>query len=314
MQLGSPLRVLELSQWQSMLQSVCGYFQTVAGEQVIGHVDLLHCGQADFALVQHNARQIVRDDHDISRDGGAYYFLIIQLAGQAELVQGKSRVYLQQVGDMALIDSTRPSVFSYDPKHGSSQLSLHLPRELLHSRYPRLYFDSVPLIPAGSEYGQLLNAHIRLLLNSSVHSQAQLHLSNALLELVCARFASGDGCSSAIITQKNLHYLLGLIHEHVLDDGFNVQRLAALSGMSTRSIQRLFAAYGQCCNGLIQHIRLGRFVRALERCLRQGGKVQVAGLAYAHGFGDVSTLNRLFRQVYGESPTAYCAKQGRVVL
>lgn len=310
MQLAKPPKILEPMQWQSELQAVCGHFRTVTeAPRILGHVEVLHKGRADFALVQHNAQQIVRNYRDIAQDGHAYYFLIIHLTGHAELQQGKSRAVLREQGDMTLIDSLQPSTFSYDPRLNTSQLSLHLPRELLHQHNPQVRFDPATLISAQSDYGQLINAHVKMLLNTPEHSSAQLHLSNSLLELLCAQFARADNADELAANQKALQHLLALLHEHALEESFNVVRLAELSGLSTRTIQRLFAEAGLQCTEMIQQIRLQRFAKRLETTQRQGGKVQIAALAYEHGFGDVSTLNRLFKKQYGVSPKHYTAAE-----
>ena len=306
--LAKPPRVLEPMQWQTELQSVCGHFRTLTdAPSILGNVEVVHKGHADFALVQHNAQQILRNYRDISQDGHAYYFLIIHLAGHAELQQGKSRAVLREQGDMTLIDSLQPSTFSYDPRLNTSQLSLHLPRELLHQHNPQVRFDPATLISAKSDYGQLINAHVKMLINTPEHSAAQTHLSNSLLELLCAQFARASCADELAANQKALQQLIALLHEHALEDGFNVVRLAELSGLSTRSIQRLFAEAGLHCTEMIQQIRLQRFAKRLETTQRRGGKIQIAALAYEHGFGDVSTLNRLFKKQYGVSPKQYSA-------
>lgn len=308
MQLTKPPRILEPMQWQSELQAVCGHFRTLTeASSILGNIEVVHKGHADFALVQHNAQQIVRNYRDIAQDGHAYYFLIIHLAGHAELQQGKSRAVLRAAGDMTLIDSLQPSTFSYDPRLNTSQLSLHLPRELLHQHNPQVRFDPATLISASSDYGQLLNAHVKLLLNTSENSSSQLHLSNSLLELLCAQFARASCADELAANQKALQTLITLLHEHALEEGFNGGRLAELSGLSTRTIQRLFAEAGLQCAEMIQQIRLQRFAKRLATTQRQGGKVQIAALAYEHGFGDVSTLNRLFKKHYGVSPKNYTA-------
>lgn len=316
MQLAKPPRVLEPIQWQSELQSVCGHFRTLTeAPHILGNVELVHKGQADFALVQHNAQQIVRNYRDIAQDGHAYYFLIIHLAGHAELQQGKSRAVLREPGDMTLIDSLQPSTFSYDPRLNTRQLSLHLPRELLHQHNPQVRFDSATLIRAKSDYGQLINAHVKILLSTAENTTSQWHLSNSLLELLCAQFARASYADELLTNQKTLQTLMSLLHEHALEDGFNVVRLAELSGLSTRSIQRLFAELGLHCTEMIQQIRVQRFAKRLVNTQRQGGKLQIATLAYEHGFGDVSTLNRWFKKYYGVSPKNYLMQaQGQALV
>jgi AraC-like DNA-binding protein len=306
MLVASPVLALEPMQWQAKLRSVCGHFESRTDhEQVLGNIELLHKGQADFALVQHNVRQIVRRYRDISQDGEAYYFLIIQLAGQAELEQGKSRAHLSQVGDMALIDSLQPCTFSYNPDIGSRQLSLHLPQQVLQQHNPHLHIDPATLISATSDYGQLINAHLKLLLNSQDQTLTQVHLSKSLIELLCAQFTRAPDAEQTLYEGKVLQHLMQLIHQHANDEYFNVQRLADMSGLSLRTIQRVFAEAGLQCADMIQTVRLKRFTQALHQAKQCGTKVQIATLAYQFGFSDISTLNRLFKKYYAMTPSTY---------
>lgn len=306
MLVASPVLALEPMQWQAKLRSVCGHFESrTDADHVVGNVELIHKGQADFALVQHDVRQIVRRYRDISQDGEAYYFLIIQLAGQADLEQGKSRAHLSQVGDMALIDSLQPCTFSYDPNRGSRQLSLHLPQQIFQQHNPHIHIDPATLISATSDYGQLINGHLKLLLNSSEQTLTQLHLSKSLIELLCAQFTHTPNAEQTLYEGKVLQHLMQLIHRYANDETFNVQRLAESSGVSLRTIQRVFAEAGLHCADMIQMVRLKRFTQALHQAKQTGARVQIAVLAYQFGFSDVSTLNRLFKKYYSTTPSAY---------
>jgi len=122
---------------------------------------------------------------------------------------------------------------------------------------------------------------------------------------LCAQLAHASNADELAASQKALQHLISILHAHALEDGFNVGRLAELSGLSTRSIQRLLAEAGLQCTEMIQQIRLQRFAKRLEIIQRQGDKLHIAALAYEHGFGDVSTLNRLFKKHYGVSPKQY---------
>lgn len=83
--------------------------------------------------------------------------------------------------------------------------------------------------------------------------------------------------------------------------------LAALAGVSLRTLQRRFREYvGPGPKWVVQRYRLLDVVKAANA----GEEIDWAGLAAELGYADQSHLIRHFRQVVGEPPARYAARQG----
>jgi AraC-like DNA-binding protein len=97
--------------------------------------------------------------------------------------------------------------------------------------------------------------------------------------------------------------LLQLLGEMVDDRGLvRVDQVAALGGMSVRSVQRLFATYvGVSPKAVLARYRLQDAAAAID----DGAVDDLAGLAASLGWFDQAHFSREFRAVVGMTPSAY---------
>ncbi|WP_324275424.1 helix-turn-helix domain-containing protein [Blastococcus brunescens] len=81
-----------------------------------------------------------------------------------------------------------------------------------------------------------------------------------------------------------------------------VDQVAALGGLSARSLQRLFAGYvGVSPKAVLARYRLQDAAAAMDA----GEVVDLAGLAASLGWFDQAHFSRDFRAVVGVTPSAY---------
>jgi AraC family transcriptional regulator len=91
------------------------------------------------------------------------------------------------------------------------------------------------------------------------------------------------------------------------DEALSLAELASVAVMSPYHFLRTFrAVVGMTPHQYILHTRLGRAAIRLRRTSQS-----VAAIAFASGFGDLSTFNRRFRRVMGQAPSAYRARGRR---
>jgi AraC family transcriptional regulator len=91
------------------------------------------------------------------------------------------------------------------------------------------------------------------------------------------------------------------------DEALSLAELASVAAMSPYHFLRTFrAVVGMTPHQYILHTRLGRAAIRLRRTSQS-----VAAIAFASGFGDLSTFNRRFRRVMGQAPSAYRARDRR---
>src|SRR4051794_412003 len=90
-----------------------------------------------------------------------------------------------------------------------------------------------------------------------------------------------------------------------------VDQVAALGGMSVRTLQRLFASYvGVSPKAVLARFRLQDAAAAID----DGAVDDLAGLAASLGWFDQAHFSRDFRNVVGMTPSAYLARARAAVL
>ncbi len=98
-----------------------------------------------------------------------------------------------------------------------------------------------------------------------------------------------------------LTHLLGIVHEHLSDEAFGVEDLAAVAGQNRSTLyRRLRDLRGQTPSTFLRHTRLDRAAELLT-----SGEGTVSEVAYAVGFKSVSHFSQAFRRAYGVTPSAY---------
>jgi AraC-like DNA-binding protein len=92
--------------------------------------------------------------------------------------------------------------------------------------------------------------------------------------------------------------------EHHADEPAALDDLAALAGMSKYHFLRVFQAVaGMTPYQFLLHCRMREAATRLK-----SSAAPVSHIAYAAGFGDLSTFNRRFRDIFGLSPKAFRAR------
>ncbi|GGV56700.1 AraC family transcriptional regulator [Streptomyces griseoloalbus] len=92
-----------------------------------------------------------------------------------------------------------------------------------------------------------------------------------------------------------------LIDRNLGDPSLSPATVAAAHGISVRHLHQLFAAEGEAPAAWIRHRRLERCRRDLADPRLRGRSVQ--SIAARWGFTDPATFSRVFRRVYGVTPT-----------
>lgn len=113
------------------------------------------------------------------------------------------------------------------------------------------------------------------------------------------------GLQSANPDRLIVQRALACIAENFDDCEFTTAALAALTGVSLRSLQRAFRLIDAT-----PHERLQKFRVAAARELLMANQAEILGLtvssiAYRCGFADLSTFYRLYRKAYGTAPGQY---------
>ncbi len=285
------------------LHNICGNFIIVPKEgqhNVRGGTRLAKiCGQ-EAVIISQNSNHIMRDAQCIRRDPGENFFLIFQDHGQSVMCQDNLQ-FRMHPGDVALIDSTRPSDFIYAGAH-SQQISVHLPRDEMQQRFGAA-LHSTPCLLQQDALGLAMRAILGKLLEPA--NQESNHLKEAFMAVLGSyllersnmrqptRYTNNETLLSTSLQQISLRFS---------DPTFNAASLAATLNIPLRSLQRLFQRLDETPSRRILNTRLHA---AYERLSLQTGTVHshyISSIAYHCGFNDLSFFYREFRKKYGTTP------------
>jgi AraC-like DNA-binding protein len=91
------------------------------------------------------------------------------------------------------------------------------------------------------------------------------------------------------------------IQDHLDDPALSCEQVASVAGISSRHLTRLFAQEGGSPSGYLQEKRLERARYLLASA--QGRRLDIAEIAYRHGFSSQAHFARAFKIRYGMTPS-----------
>jgi AraC family transcriptional activator of tynA and feaB len=306
-------------QFHADLHTICGSFdmRTVSSaNRVRGGVSLEQAAGIEVAHVAADLQQIVRTKREIRWDNSENYFLILQGEGRALMSQNDAACLLEP-GDMVLIDSACPSEFTFFGSY-SRQISLHLPRAEMHARFGYDLIRGGISVPRFDPTNIALCAVLGKVVKGIENATSEAYMREALFGLIGAMLheRSGStgfaGIDTDISGAQALAQGQAYIDAHYRNHDLSIQDIADDLGISTRQLQRGFAAINSTPTRYLLTKRLEHVRRALAD--RQAGRRNdlISTIAYEAGFSDLSYFQRCFRKAFGASPRA--AVNGRVGL
>jgi AraC family transcriptional activator of tynA and feaB len=300
--------LLDYEAWRDLVRSLCGGYnpEGIEPQAFAGWVRSLSVWGFTTLDIGSNAPRVERTQRDVRLDGVDHYFAIFQVAGQSAVTHNDQALQLA-VGDVALVDSTRPATYFFNDRTAPwNCLSLDLPRQSLVSH---LGFDPQSGIcrRGGTPAGRLLFDLVRDADkdNGSAFSPADSYMELAVYDLVGALFAPSDPWPVSRHADKLFTRIRGVIKDGFADPDFGPGEVAAEVGISLRYLQKLFTDRGSTCSEFIYSLRLDRAARLLHRRASLGTGQPLSEVAYACGFRDYTHFARKFRHRFGYSPSAH---------
>ncbi len=299
---------LPVESFTDSLLDVCGCFDprpSAGKDEAWGGVLGFENMGLDMALVATDMQQILRTSKNIRQDDGENYFLIVQEEGRALMGQDEKFAVLHP-GDMALIDSARPSEFTFFGDR-SRQISLHLPRVDLEERFG-------PNIPGG--VGMTRNDPTAMAIHAIIAKsrgtqEGGAHLQEALLNLVGVFLLehkdSGPATDHAVGPNDEtvLGRAIAYVETRFRDPDFAPHMIAQDLGIPTHHVQRGFKSLGTTATKYLLAKRLEFARQNLLENAKADNPILISTIAFRSGFSDISYFNRRFREVFGKAPGEY---------
>ena len=254
----------EIGRFAEELNAVCGAFD-VRNEpdttHISGHLSTAVASGLEFAFVGQNTCQINRSARNIRQDPGNHYFLIFQEQGRAGMCQAGTETSLEP-GDMFLIDSTLPSEFIYEGQF-SRQISLHLPREEMSSRYG-MRIKGGTVISRRDPLGHAMRSLLRQVLHDD--KKSQFHVMESFYSVFGSYLMNHCIGQHSAPDPSQLIYdrAVNAMAQNFSEADFGVLEIAKKLGVSTRTLQRVFRDHGESPRQKLQQLRVSAARVALE--------------------------------------------------
>jgi AraC family transcriptional activator of tynA and feaB len=295
---------LGYEEWRAVVRSIVGRY-SAEGTDPNAFAGRVHV-RSLFGLVaerwDHNAHRIERTQRDVRLDDVELYHAVFQVFGRSTVLQNDQAVTLD-VGDVALVDSTRPLAFVNDAY--AQYLSLSVPRRSLMSH--------LGLEPLGGSVGRRGTRAGRLLFQLVLDefkdelssNRASVYMQLAVYDLIGEIFAPPDPKSVSLYTDKQFGRVRAIIKDRFANPDLRPRDVAAEAGISLRYLQKLFTQRGSTCSGFIDSLRLDKAGRLLRRRAMASTRQPISEIAYASGFNDYNYFSQKFRRRFGYAPSAH---------
>jgi AraC-like DNA-binding protein len=267
---------------------------TATGRSIAGVISAREVGGASFCRLSATPHDAVRGDDLAPGPGAGHYKVAIGLSGRSVVTQHGRRVTLSP-GDVTVYDTSEAyGVLSGVP---FGLLVVLLPHDALD-----LTRDRVAAVAATRLSGRDATAARSALVGLAADGgpvaaveQAVAAVGRAVRAAPPVRLPGRRDGDVLLARAKEL------IADRLADPGLTPDHVAALLGVSRRSLYDLFAAE---VGPIARYVRTVRLERARDLLLAPGSRT-VADIAVECGIPDPAHFSRLFRRAYGVPPVRY---------
>ncbi|PXY22604.1 helix-turn-helix domain-containing protein [Prauserella muralis] len=294
--------------WRHVVSDAFVPLQPVAdSSEFEGEVRIDQLGTMVVSRVDAQRHEVHRTRALIAREERGYYKLGLQLRGHALLEQDGRETDLGP-GDLALYDTDRPYRLAFREPTAMAVFMFPRPRLRLSPAGARLVLAR--RLAGDAEPASLL-APLFLRLVRGIDAgppSAAMPLADAVLDLLSALLGE-QACDDTEPEPSQDALLLrakAFIDDNLGDPQLCPDAVAAALHVSTRYLQKLFAADGTGIASWIRGRRLEQCRRDLVRPGTLGRPVSAVGAAW--GLPDAAHFSRVFKAAYGFSPREFRAR------
>jgi AraC-like DNA-binding protein len=294
-----------LSAWR---KTVADVFDASLDEDDLGHFE---CSVTTFATPHCvivcssvTRSRLVRTLHHISAGQVDHIGIMLLIDGSIVGLAGFAQVSAG-AGDIVILDLLQTLDLQVSGDCGStSSVTLWVPRSRITSAVSNDNLLHGLLVAKATPTGAVIGATIRAVsevIGDAPHQEANA-IANGAVELIARAIGPHPNLASESTLASPLTSLITIrkyIDRNLALATLDAFSLARTFGLSRASLYRLFEPIG----GVASYIRKARLIKAYQNLSASELSNQpVAQVAYRLGFANVSSFNRAFRELYGETP------------
>ncbi len=247
------------------------------------------------------AQDVRRTREAIGRNAKVHFELVYVRSGGL-VYEHYGKTFAVGQNECVLIDSTEP--YSFRSSACTSGTTLQIPQRWLRFWIAEPEEGVANVIRDVTPWGSAFLATLRALSTPSIENIRPGEIISeqvaSLLRLAMHPLLGRTGTQKS---GKRLRELIQLVRNWAHDETLNPDKVAALGGLSKRSLHALFSAAGTTFSKELMSIRLERARQHLDDPLFSG--IRVSDIGSRCGFVDASHFARRFTERYGISPVAY---------
>lgn len=250
---------------------------------------------------------VTRSQADVRSDTQEFFALPFHFGHGFSVDQG-GREHSFETGGTRLIAGNSPYSLTQQPRDGISEtFTLAIPAEELRSRVNKVddrVFEAIS--PESPGYIFLANYLRHLSLQGPEDQSLQAAIGGHLFDLVALLLQAdkerAEQADEAIrsVRRRRLHQLLD--HQFT-DPGLDLERVAQQLGISRRYVQLLLETAGTNFSDELCRRRIDKALALISDPRSRHRKM--TDIAFDCGFADLSTFNRSFRRVLGNTPSSW---------
>ncbi len=276
------------------------HIEPVGGETFDGSVELTAWGEQKISRVSSMGQVVTRSPGTIEDD----CLVSLQVSGSCRVTQA-GRTAVLAPGDFALYDATRPYELAFDDRFG--QLVLQFPRQALISRNINIESAVARACSGATGVGAVAASFLKSLAqhDAEIPEDHRRRLGDQAIDFTAVALSDTAGTmpTSESVSQFNRQRVLNVVDQHLDNPELSVAFVARTLGVSTRTIQKLFAEDSAPLSARIRTARIERAKRALTDPRRR--HLTIASIAVDLGFGSPTQFARVFKAECGCSPRAF---------
>lgn len=244
-----------------------------------------------------SAGQFLRRPNAIRRDSVDGFMILLCLTGELWLEQ-KDTTLRAAAGEALIYRQGTP--FALEAPAQYTAVALWVTPEIMAAHCPHLANAAPLVLGRGSVNGRLALIMVQELCEAALVGEVEspLRLVEAALDVVSTNIAGAGLAEAAGRSERLMQKLADHLTRSIDDTDLDLGRLVDVSGVSPRTLNRVFGEVGTTPMRWVRDQRLMRAHEAL-----QNGRVRnVTEAAFSFGFKDSAHFSRAFSQKYGVTP------------
>lgn len=261
-----------------------------------GSVSWSSWGETTISRVASTGQTVTRSVDSASND----CLLSVQLRGTGAVTQAKRTAVLER-GDFALYSAAEPYQLAFEGDF--DQLVVQFPRDALIARNVHIESAVARATQGSTGLGAVITSFVQSMAEhqDDITLDQRAQLGTRLVDFAAMAFS--DLSPETPVREFNRQRILTYVNRNLHDPALSVSSVARAFGVSTRTVQKLFASDELHLGARIRQARLELSREALRDPQRTHHTI--AHIASNAGFAGPTQFARAFRSTYGFSPTEY---------